>query len=179
MLAFTYGSNAFDVLLFLHILCAVIGFGSTFAWPLLAAKGKVLPPRESLAVSRAVNEVAHIITTPFTITTGLLGFGIAGMTKDAADNLIYEFSDTWVMLAAITYCAGVGVALGLHTPNLKAMLGLQEQIVARLDAGEVLQGPPPEVAELQARGKKAGMFGGILHLLFFVMMVLMIFKPGA
>ena len=72
------------------------------------------------------------------------------------------------------YLVALGVSLGLHGPNLKRMLALQREMAA---AGPPQGGPPPQLAELQARGKKAGMFGGILHLLFVLILLDMVFKP--
>jgi hypothetical protein len=54
------------------------------------------------------------------------------------------------------------------------MLALQREMAA---AGPPQGGPPPQLAELQARGKKAAMFGGILHLLFVLILLDMVFKP--
>jgi hypothetical protein len=40
-------------------------------------------------------------------------------------------------------------------------------------------GPPPQVAELERRGKLVKQYSGILHLSMLVILVLMIWKPGA
>ena len=45
-------------------------------------------------------------------------------------------------------------------------------------AGAGQGGPPPQVAEIEARGKKAGMVGGLLSLMVVVIVILMVFKPG-
>ena len=71
----------------------------------------------------------------------------------------------------------MGITIGLHAPNLKKM----DELGAKLSSGEVKGGqggPPAELAELQERGKKAAMFGGILHLLFALLLIDMIWKPG-
>ena len=75
----------------------------------------------------------------------------------------------------LIYFVALGVSHGLHTPNLKAM----NRLMAEMAAGPPPEGgPPPQVAELEARGKKAGMYGGILHLLFVAILLDMILKPG-
>jgi len=38
--------------------------------------------------------------------------------------------------------------------------------------------PPPQVAELEARGKRAGAVGAALNLLMVAILFLMIWKPG-
>ena len=83
--------------------------------------------------------------------------------------------------ASCTSIASV-ISQGFHIPNLKAMLGLQEELAAMgpppQSAGAAAGGPPPQVLELQERGKRAGMYGGILHLLFALILLDMVFKPG-
>ncbi len=161
----------YDIVLFLHILTAIIGFGSTFVWPVLSVEARKLPPEQALVVNRIAMGASKKLTTPFTIATGILGAALIGMSDG-----FYEFSQSWVSLAFLLWLAGAGLALGLHGPNLGAMLALQEEMVA---AGPPQGGPPPQVAELQERGKKAQMYGGILHLLFAVLLIVMVFMPEA
>ena len=40
-------------------------------------------------------------------------------------------------------------------------------------------GKPKEVAEIEERGSRASMYGGILHLFFLLLMIDMIWKPGS
>ncbi len=42
VLAVSQGSDIYTFVLFLHILCVIVGFGSTFVWPLLAVNAKKL-----------------------------------------------------------------------------------------------------------------------------------------
>jgi hypothetical protein len=95
------------------------------------------------------------------------------------DDMGEAFSETWVTLAFVLFIAGVCVSEFVHSPNLKAMDALQEKLVSGAAGAPAGGGPPPEVAELQARGKRAGMVGGILHLIFFLILIDMIWKPGA
>jgi hypothetical protein len=89
----------------------------------------------------------------------------------------WKFSQTWVSIAFVLFLIGVGVSLFVHQPNLRAMNALQEKLVSG-QATPAQGGPPAEVAELQARGKRAGMVGGILHLIFLLLVIDMIWKPG-
>ena len=74
------------------------------------------------------------------------------------------------------YIVALCVSIFLHFPNLKAMNALQEQMA---QGPPPAGGPPPQLAELQERGKKAGMYGGILHLMFVLILLDMVFKPGS
>jgi len=54
------------------------------------------------------------------------------------------------------------------------------QLMKELPAGAAAGAAerPPQVAELEARGQRAGLFGGILNLLLVAVVVLMVWKPG-
>ena len=174
VLALTPDSGLYQLVIFLHIVTAIVGFGSTFVWPMLAAKArKTEDPAFMLRVSELIDEAGHVLTSPFIWASGAFGLLLvilaAGMDGD-----YIGFSDPWISIAMTLYLVALGVSLGLHYPNLKRMLALQREMAA---AGPPQGGPPPQLAELQARGKKAGMFGGILHLLFVLILLDMVFKP--
>ena len=166
-------SGLFQLVLFLHILCAIVGFGSTFVWPMLAAKArKKQEPAFMLGMTEVTTEVSHVLTSPFIWASGAFGL----LLVIISDRAFVEFSDTWITIAMTLYIVALAVSLGLHGPNLKRMLELQREMAA---AGPPQGGPPPQLAELQARGKKAGMYGGILHLLFAVILLDMVVKFGS
>ncbi len=164
-------SFAYQFVLFLHVLAAIIGFGSTFVWPMLAAKSRALAPTEALAVNRLVVGSAKVLSSPFTIATGIFGAILIVLSDD-----FYDFSQPWVSLSLTLWLVGAALALGVHGPNLNAMVRLQEEMVA---AGPPQGGPPPQAEELAQRGKKAQAVGGVLHLLFAVLLVAMVFLPEA
>jgi hypothetical protein len=180
-LAIVRTDPAYELMLWLHILTVVVGFGSTFVWPFLAAKSRQLgDPKVGYYVSQMSMQGGTILSTYFIYGAGVTGLILLlfGATSDPA---YWEFSDTWISIAFLLYFAGLAVSLGLHSPNLKAMLALQEQLATAEGPppGAAAGGPPPQVAELQERGKRAGMYGGILHLLFVLILLDMVFKPGA
>ncbi len=166
------GSFAYRLVYLVHLLCVVVGFGTTFVAPLLAAKARQRPPAEAYAINHTFSEVAHILATPFIIAAGVFGTILVALSDRT-----WTYSQTWVSIAFVLFFVALGISLGLHLPNLKAMDGLQEKL-ATGQATPTPGGPPAEVAELQARGKRAQMLGGILHLLFLLLMIDMIWKPG-
>ena len=176
MLAITPNDTVYEFVLWLHILFVIVGFGSSFVWPFLAAKSRQLQdPKVGYYVSQMSLQGSSILTTYFIYGAGAMGLllVIFGATNEPA---YIEFSDMWVSMAFLLYFVAIGIAQGLHVPNLKAMLGLQEQMAS---GPPPAGGPPPQLAELQERGKKAGMYGGILHLLFVLLLLDMVFKPGS
>ena len=164
-----YGSFTYQAVYLVHLACVVVGFGSSFVYPLLAARTKDLPPREAYAVSHAALGVS-----PYLTTYPIYGAGAAGVALILLSDQAIGFSSTWVSIAFLVFILGVLVSVFLHSPNLKAMDALQAKL---LDAPP--GAAPPEVAELEERGQKAAMYGGLLHLFWLVLMIDMIWKPGA
>jgi hypothetical protein len=155
----------YGVVLFLHILAAIAGFGPTFVYPVYSAMAKKRPGPEGLAINQTTLEIAKRFEL-FIYAVPVLGILLILLSDE-----VFEFSDVWISLSFLFYFIALGISLGLHQPNLRALVALQAQVGPG--------GPTAEQgAELADRGKKAGMFGGILHLLLAVLLWLMIFKPG-
>jgi hypothetical protein len=167
-----YGTFAYNVVYLIHLVCVVVGFGSSFVYPLLAAKASKLPLREAYAVNHTALEVS-----PYLTSYPIYGAGAAGVVLVVLSDSTFSFSDTWISIAFLVFILALLVALLLHGPNLKAMDALQAKL---LDGPELAAGAaaPPEVAELEERGQRAAMYGGLLHLFWLVLMIDMIWKPG-
>jgi HAMP domain-containing protein len=123
-------------------------------------------------VTRLSIEVSTVLTTYMIWAAGLLGIVLVAVGEG------WEFSQTWVSIAFVLFLFGVLFAWFVHTPNLKKMEALQAQLVDGRVVTPAGGGAPAEVAELEARGKRAGMYGGILHLVFLLLVIDMIWKPG-
>lgn len=164
-----YGELPYLVVYLIHLGCVVVGFGSSFVYPLLAVKARDLAPREAYALNHAALGIS-----PYLTTYPIYGAGASGVVLVVLSDDAFSFSATWISVAFLVFILGVLVSTFLHTPNLKAMDALQAQLI------DAPAGPaPPGVAELEERGQKAAMYGGLLHVFWFVLMVDMIWKPGA
>ena len=167
-----YGTFPYQVVYLIHLACIVVGFGSSFVYPMLAVRSRKLAPREAYAVNHAALEIS-----PYLTSYPIYGAGAAGIVLIFLSDQVFSFSQTWISIALLVYVLALLLALVLHAPNLKAMDALQAKLVDA-PAGESGSGPPPEVAELTERGQKAAMYGGILHLFWLILMIDMIWKPG-
>jgi hypothetical protein len=163
-------STGYKILLLLHILSAIIGFGGVILNGLYASKARQRPPAEALAVMEVNTFVSLKVAEVFIYLTALWGFGLVGMSDKAI-----TFGDTWVYLAIIVYGVALGLSHGMLQPKVKRMVELQREVVANPPAG----GPPPQAAEMQALGKVIGPVAMVLDLALVVILVLMIWKPGA
>ncbi len=174
--AVQWGSGLYDTVLFLHILFAVVGFGSTFVWPVLSVKARASGDATLMAEVGRMSEAGSRVFEPFILGNGVFGLllVIFGATSDPS---YWEFSDPWITIAMTLYLAALVLSLGFHLPNLKRMGALQEEMLAAGPPAPGQAGPPPQAAEIEARGKKAAMYGGILHVAFVLILLDMVFKP--
>jgi hypothetical protein len=86
-----------------------------------------------------------------------------------------------VGLSLVLYVAALLFSIFVHQPNLKRMDALVNELAAMgpppegaAADGPPAGGPPPQVVEMEQRGKAAARNGGILHLAFVVILVLMV-----
>ena len=169
------GDFGYDLLLLLHVAAVVVGFGSSFVYPFLGVQAKARGGVEAKALSESSIDAAKKVTTPVIYVAAILGVILVAVSDQ------WEFSDAWVGISMVVVVASILFAAFVHVPNVKVMDRLTSELAAMgpPPPGAAPSGPPPQVAELDARGKRAGMNGGILHLAFLVVLYLMIFKPGA
>ncbi len=163
------GSFAYNLVLLLHIVCVIVGFGGVILNGVYASRAQQLPPEQNLAVMEVNSFVSMKVAEIFIYLVPIFGFGLVSMSDGA-----YGWGDLWVWLSIVIYVISLGVSHGLLMPTVKKMLDLQRGMVA---AGPPSAGPPPEVAQLQAMGKRIGGTSMLLHLSLVVILILMIWKP--
>jgi uncharacterized membrane protein len=144
------GSTGYDVMLFLHILSALVAFAPAFVHPLVANQSKELDVGSRNAIVSYMAKNDRRVYAPALILTGLFGLGLQGMSDS-----VFEFSQTWVWLAVVVWIGMNGVLHALLIPAERAMANGDE-----------------------AARKRADTAGLVLTVLLLVMLYLMVFKPG-
>lgn len=173
------GSFLYKTVLFLHIFCAIAGFGSVFFAGIYGAQAAKRKGREGLAITEAVDLVGEKVATPF-----IYGVFVLGIVLVLISEKTWSFETLWVALSIGLFVVAIGISHGLHRPNLKKMLALTRELAEMGpppdsgDGGPPSGSGPPQAVELAARGKKAALYGSILNLLVLVLLVLMVWKPG-
>ena len=165
------GVNSFgyNVLLLLHIVSIIVGFGGVILNGVYAAKAQQLPPEQNLAVMEVNGFVSMKVAEIFIYLAPVWGFGLVGMSDKT-----YTFGQTWVWLSLVIYVLSLGLSHGGLMPRAKRMLETQRDMVANPPAGP----DDARIAMLQASGKQIGAMSMVLNLSLVVMIVLMIWKPG-
>jgi uncharacterized membrane protein len=150
----------YDFVLLLHLIAVVIGFGGVLLNGVYGAQAKKRPGPGGLAITEANYFVSEKIAEKAIYIVPLLGFALVGLSDSA-----WEFSQTWVIASLILYVIGLANARLVLVPTQKHMI-------------DMMQAGPPDPVKMDAAAKRLAMFGGLTHLLFVAIMILMIWKPG-
>lgn len=145
------------VLLILHVLAAVIAIGPvTVAASMFpaAARRAFTEPGSGLSVLRALNRICRVYAV-VGIAVPFFGLATAGSMR--------VFGDAWVLVSIVLTAAAAGVLALLVLPG-------QNAILAALDAE-----PPSE----PVTAGRVAMYTGMFNLLWAVVTVLMIVRPGS
>jgi len=165
-------STLYGLLLLLHILCAIVGFGGVLLNGLYAQQAQQRKGREGVAIGQAnwaVSKVAEIFIYLVFV------FGVLLML--VADEPV-EWSDAWVGLAILLYLIALGLSHGVLQPSVRKANALAEELATTEGPPPGAGGPPPQVAQLEALGKKIGMTAMVNDVLLLAILYLMIWKPG-
>jgi len=145
-----YRDTGYNVMLFVHILTAFVAFAPAFVHPLLGNQSKALPAGERNKLLGMIAGNGRRIYAPALILTGLLGFGMQGLSDS-----VIEFGQTWFWLSIVVWLVMNGVLHAVLLPAERAVADGDESAESKVSAG-----------------------GGALTVLLLVMLYLMVFKPG-
>src|ERR1700730_10618732 len=146
MLALEGGfSGLFKVLLVLHILSAIVGLGGVLLNGIYAAEAQKRPGSAGRAVSEANYAVSNIAEKVIYLIP------VFGILLVLASDGVFKFSMTFIWLALLLFIIAVGLSHSVLIPGHKKINAL----LLQMDEGPPpTGGPPPQVAEIQAIGKK-------------------------
>jgi hypothetical protein len=169
----TIDGGFYELCLVLHILCAIIGFGAVFLNGIYGQQMKVRMQSgrgaEALGIFEA-NLTVSKIGEYFIYAVFVFGFALLGLSDS-----VWKFSQTWIWLSIVLYVIGIGLSHGVLMPTVKRMGVLMREMLA---GPPPVGGPPPQVVEMEALGKKLAVVGPVLNLILIVILVLMVWKPG-
>lgn len=154
------GGDLYNVVLVLHILTAIVGFGGMFVAGFYGNESRTRPGPEGLAIAQATLKVSGQVPTAAVCAVPILGILLILMSEDAI-----KFSATWISLSFLLYFVLMGLATGVQVPTIRKM-------VAARASGNA------SPAEMEAMGKKVAIAGGAVNVLWVLILVLMVFKPG-
>lgn len=157
----------------LHILTAIIGFGTVFLNGIYGDAMKKKRGPEAAFMGHTVEKVGNIAEY-FIYAVPVFGLAALGMSDG-----VWKFSQTWVWLALTIYVVALGLSHSQLLPNVKRMNALMDELAAMGPPPVgAPAGPPPQAVELEERGKKQAVVSTVLNLMMVVILFLMVFKPG-
>lgn len=151
LLAIVKDDPAYRIVYLLHILTIVVAFAPLWVNLRLGRAVADLDPESRRTIGRSTVDAARQLHFPALILSGLLGIVLILLSDE-----LYAFDQAWISIAFALWFALLGVWFFLLLPAERAL-----------------------ASEHTPEGrKKVAMYGGILHLLFLLMLVDMIWKPG-
>jgi uncharacterized membrane protein len=164
-------SGIYKFLLVLHLIAVVVGFGGVMLNGVYAARAKRAGGREGVAIAEANTFVSDRVAELFIYAVPILGILLI-VTSDE----VWEFDQKWISFSFLLYLIGIALSHAVLRPTVKKLNALTAQLAA---AGPMPSagGPPPEVAEVEALGKRAGAVGAVLNVLVVIIIALMVWKP--
>ncbi len=162
-------STGFKVLVFLHLVCVIGGFGAV-AYNALYMN---LAQRRAGGGTGAILEVNGLVSglAELLIYAALL-FGVGAVT---ASNSVIKFSDAWVSAAFAIYLVDLGILHGWIKRHQRSYA----EIVKRLEnPGDEPADREADVGRLLNLEKRVGFGWGAFNLLVVAAIYLMVFKPG-
>lgn len=141
----------YQIVYLLHILTVVAAFAGAMVNPRLGGLARRSDDGTQRSLGRFMVDGLTQMHFPALIFAGLFGIGLIMMSSDT-----YEFSQTWISIAFLLWLALLAVFFFALRPAL----------------AQLSENPTADDY------KKAAMFNGIVHLLFLLMLIDMVFKPG-
>lgn len=162
-------SGYYNVLLVLHILTAIVGLGAVMLNGLYAAQAQKRQGPGGRAVSEA-NFAVSSIAEYF-----IYAIPVFGILLVLASHHAWKFSQTWIWLSLLLYVTALGISHSILIPGHKRMNAL---LLEMEQGAPPAGGPPQQVAEVQAIGKRMAAAGATLNVFVVIFLALMIWKPG-
>ena len=162
-------STGYNVLVLLHLLCVVGGFGG------LAYNGLYLllsRRRNGAAVVLEINGLVSSLSELLTYAAFVLGLAAIG-----ASHSTYKFSQAWVSAAFAIFLALVGIHHGFIRPQRRRYDTLSAELAGRSPAPSG-ERPSDELSALERLEKRIALGWGVFNIGVVVIIYLMVFKPG-
>jgi uncharacterized membrane protein len=166
-------SGIYKLVLVLHILTAIVGFGAVLLNGIYGQQARSRRGTEGLAITQA-NFLVSRIAQFFIYAVFVFGILLVVLSDKA-----WSFSDSWIVAAIVLYVLGIGLSHGLLMPNVRRIIGLQEELVAMgpPPAGAGAGQPPPQIIELEERGRRVGAVSAVLQVDLVLILMLMVWGP--
>lgn len=157
------------VFLFLHVMGAIVVFGPTFVFPIIASQASKSPQNGPFAAVLS-EYIERRIVLPGAVVQGLTGIGLILILGADLTSSAYR----WLVGGIILYLIAIGFAAFVQARNAEHMVELTRNMPPGPPPAGAPAGPPPEIA---ATAKKLQQGGMLLTVLIVLIVILMVTKP--
>jgi hypothetical protein len=159
----------YQVLVFLHILCAVGGFGVLIYRSFVIDMAR---RRGDAAVAGALYAYGQVSTVAEALVYGAGAFGLAAAGVGSAG---VSLSDAWIQAGIGVYVVMVGVLHGLVRPAEKRYRAALVELAATPPVAPPAR--PPQLVEMDGLSRRIGVGSAAFNILLIGALYLMVFKP--
>ncbi len=155
----------YNIFLFFHILCAIIGFGTMALSGINFSTATRMKGEGGLAIFESAKKTQNI-AIGFVYAMFVFGVLIVLVAEDAD-----MFTQTWLSISTGLFIVAVLIGeIGLRPTSHKLNLVFRQSVETASDSA---------IAQIDELATRTGILNGINNLIFVVILALMIFKPGA
>jgi hypothetical protein len=158
--------TGYNLLLTLHLLCVIGGFGFLAYSGLALVAGRYRgAPVGTLEVTLQLNGLAELLVY------GAFVFGIAAV----GSSKVWKFSQTWVYLAFALYLVDIGILHAVIKKSQREYVSLARKL-ASIEVA--VPGRPAEVGRIEDLERRIAVGWGVFNVVVVVVVFLMVFRPG-
>ena len=145
------------ILLFLHVLGAIVAFGPSFAFALMGPMAAAEPMHMNYTL-RLQKKIASTLITPLALVQGVTGLLIVWrISAISGVGFVDVLTQGWLLLAIVLYITALAISFGLIYPNLRILLAGTSGPPPAPPAGGAPMGPPPHIMAAARRIRMASM----------------------
>ncbi|MFN8133292.1 MAG: DUF2269 family protein [Solirubrobacteraceae bacterium] len=157
----------YTVVLFVHIVAAIVAFGVTFGYPLLFTLAERGEPRSVPFVLTFTEKAGRWLVAPGMVVLLLAGIYLAGQDP-------WDFSQGWISAAFVIIVVLFGIQGGYYAGRVR-----KAREIATRDIAVAAPGAEPRLsAEYLALSRQMGVVGVAQSLLILLAVFDMVWKPG-
>lgn len=142
----------------LHLVFAIFAIGPLVGAVMVAGRGIRKADASGTASAARTAQVYSYIS----ILVIVFGFGLMSATSPYTGKEVASFGELWIWLSALLWLVAVVLTLAIIVPGLKKATGL-------IRGGE----------DARPLGPRIAASGGVVALIFVVIVVLMVYQPGS
>src|SRR3990170_3746967 len=113
-------TDLYNLVLVLHLLAVIIGFGGMFIAPFYGNESRNRPGADGLAVAETTLKVTGTVPTVAVCAVPILGILLILMSDDT-----WKFSEAWISLSFLLYIVLMGLATGIQVPTVRKIVALR------------------------------------------------------